>query len=115
MTHLTILTKDEIICVTGGSEKMDITSPLAILKLRQESLSRDDVNRLGCIGGIIMRHASVPSSQNSGVQRNMTQFFNEIKSHPNIPLIITATANYSYSIGSENKPLRTSSAFCGQG
>ena len=42
---------------------MDITSPLAILKLRQEFLSRDDVNRLGCIGGIITLPASVQSSQ----------------------------------------------------
>ena len=82
MTHLTILTKDETICVTGGSEKMDITSPLAILKLRQGFLSLDDVNKPECIGDIIMRHASAQSSQNSGVQRNMTQFFNEIKSHP---------------------------------
>jgi hypothetical protein len=53
----------ETICVTGGSEKMGITSPLAILKLRQEFLSRDDVNRLGCIGGIITLPASAQSSQ----------------------------------------------------
>ena len=61
---------------------MGITSLLAILKLRQESLSRGDVNKLECTGGIITRHASAQSSQSSGARHNMTQFFNEIKSHP---------------------------------
>ena len=68
MTHLTILIKDEIICVTDGLEKMDITSHLVILKLRRESLSRGDANRPECIGGIIMQHVSAQSSQNSGAR-----------------------------------------------
>jgi hypothetical protein len=62
------LIKDEIICVTDGLEKMDITSHLAILKLRRGFLSLDDVKRLGCIGGIITLPAYALSSQSSGAR-----------------------------------------------
>src|SRR5574344_1340802 len=84
-TRSTTSTRGATTCAMAGLGRTATTYRPATSRPQRESSSQGGASRQECTGASTTRHASAPSSPNSGARPKMAQNFNEIKSHPVLP------------------------------
>src|SRR5574344_714070 len=84
-TRSTTSTRGATTCAMAGLGRTATTYRPATSRPQRESSSQGGASRQECTGASTTRHASAPSSPNSGARPKMAQNFNEIKSHPPPP------------------------------
>src|SRR5574344_1156318 len=95
-TRSTTSTRGATTCAMAGLGRTATTYRPATSRPQRESSSQGGASRQECTGASTTRHASAPSSPNSGARPKMAQNFNEIKSHPGVWLSLLARRLHQY-------------------